>query len=87
MILHIPEFRAMAVCNQHLNHGAFDIDLGPDVVKVVRCKECKHYRDYGKTSLLINAKNVKAGWCKRRTRYDEECRMLPDDFCSYGEAR
>lgn len=87
MILHIPEFRAMAVCNQHLDHGAFDIDLGPDVVKVVRRKECKHYRDYGKTSLLINGKNVKAGWCKRRIRYDEECRMLPDDFCSYGEAR
>lgn len=43
MMLHIPEFRAMAVCNQHLDHGAFDIDLGPDVVKVVRCKECKHY--------------------------------------------
>nr|DAH27843.1 MAG TPA: hypothetical protein [Caudoviricetes sp.] len=40
MMLHIPEFRAMAVCNQHLDHGAFDIDLGPDVVKVVRCKDC-----------------------------------------------
>lgn len=42
MILHIPEFRAMAVCNQHLDHGAFDIDLGPDVVKVVRCRDCAH---------------------------------------------
>ena len=42
MMLHIPEFRAMAVCNQHLDHGAFDIDLGPDVVKVVRCKDCAH---------------------------------------------
>ena len=46
MKIHILEFRAMAVCNQHLDHGAFDIDLGPDVVKVVRCKGCKHYRDY-----------------------------------------
>lgn len=61
--------------------------LNTDFVPVVRCKKCKHYRYYGKTSLLINGKNVKAGWCKRRIRYDEECRMLPDDFCSYGEAR
>ena len=25
--LHIPEFRAMAVCNQHLDHEAFDIEI------------------------------------------------------------
>ena len=41
MKIHIPEFRAMAKCNQHLDHGPIDIDLGPDVVRVVRCKECK----------------------------------------------
>lgn len=67
--------------------GVIDACPTVDAVPVVRCKGCKHYRDYGKTSLLINGKNVKAGWCKRRIRYDEECRMLPDDFCSYGEAR
>lgn len=42
MKIHIPEFRAMAKCNQHLDHGPIDIDLGPDVVRVVRCRDCKH---------------------------------------------
>lgn len=25
--LHIPAFRAMAICNQHMDHEAFDIEL------------------------------------------------------------
>ena len=58
-----------------------------DAVEVVRCRECKHFRHYGKTSLFINGKNIKAGWCQRRIRYDEECRMTADDFCSYGERK
>ena len=57
------------------------------VVPVVRCKDCKHFWHYGKTSLFINGKNIKAGWCQRRIRYDEECRMTADDFCSYGERK
>ena len=58
-----------------------------DSVPVVRCRECKHFRHYGKTSLFINGKNIKAGWCQRRIRYDEEYRMTADDFCSYGERK
>lgn len=58
-----------------------------DFVEVIRCKDCKHYKSYGRTSLLVDSKNIKAGWCQRRMRYDEEHRMLPDDFCSYGERR
>lgn len=58
-----------------------------DVVPVVRCSECKHFQHYGRTSLLVDGKNIKAGWCQRRMRYDEEHRMLPNDFCSYGEKR
>lgn len=27
-----------------------------DAVEVVRCKDCKHFRHYGRTSLLINGK-------------------------------
>ena len=42
MKIHIPAFQAMAKCNEHMNHGPIDIDLGPDVVPVVRCRECKH---------------------------------------------
>ena len=25
--IHIPAFRALAICNQHMNHEAFDIEL------------------------------------------------------------
>lgn len=55
-----------------------------DAVEVVRCRDCRYYFHYGKTSI---SKNVKAGWCQRRTRCDEEIRMAADDFCSYGERR
>ena len=27
--VHVPEFRAMAVCNQHMDHAAFDLTLRP----------------------------------------------------------
>ena len=42
MKIHIPEFKAMAKRNEHLNHGPIDIDLGPDVIQVIRCKDCIH---------------------------------------------
>ena len=42
MKIHIPAFQAMAKCNEHMNHGPIDIDLGPDLVPVVRCRECIH---------------------------------------------
>lgn len=58
-----------------------------DVVPVVRCKGCKHFKHYGKTSLLIDGEHIKAGWCYRRVRYNEEYRMPPDGFCSYGERK
>lgn len=45
MKIHIPAFKAMAKCNEHMNHGPIDIDLGPDVVEVVRCKDCQYYQD------------------------------------------
>ena len=58
-----------------------------DAITVVRCKDCKHYSGYGKTSLFVDGKNIKAGWCVRRIRYDEEFRIISDGFCSYGERR
>lgn len=63
------------------------VEEAVDAVPVVRCKDCKHFKNYGKTSLLIDGKNIKAGWCQRRARYDEEYRMPPDGFCSYGERK
>ena len=65
------------------------IDDAPsvDAVSVVRCKDCEYFNGLAKTSLLVDGKHVKAGWCDRRARWDEEYRMLPDDFCSYGLRR
>ena len=59
-----------------------------DVVEVkCRCADCKHYQRYGRTSLVFEGKNVQAGWCMLRAKTDEEHRMLPFDFCSYGERK
>ena len=46
MKIHIPAFQAMAKCNEHMNHGPIDIDLGPDVAPVVRCKDCAYWAGY-----------------------------------------
>lgn len=58
-----------------------------DAVVVTRREDCKHFKSYGTTSLRIDGKNIKAGWCHRRARYDEEYRMPPDGFCSCGERK
>lgn len=47
-----------------------------DVVEVVRCKDCKHYKD------IFCGLHVQA-YCDREGR---EMRK-PSDFCSYGEKR
>lgn len=60
---------------------------GVDAVKVVRCKECKHY-------------HKKQGWCDEHSSFiddrgvkchpweSNEWRMFDaNDFCSYGERR
>lgn len=53
MKVHIPAFEAMAKGNEYMNHGPIDIDLGPDVVEVVRCKDCRYHQD-----AIINNKGV-----------------------------
>lgn len=66
-------FRAMIVC---------DIAKQPtiDAVPVVRCKECKHYREGEKLS--------PQKFCFRLRGKDGEAigyNFAEDDFCSYGE--
>lgn len=51
-----------------------------DVVPVVRCRECKHYKEsrtkkYG--NLICR--------CTRMGKYDMDYPVRPYDFCSYGE--
>ena len=47
MKIHIPGFQAMAKCNEYMDHGPIDIDLGPNVVAVVRCRECEKAKQVG----------------------------------------
>lgn len=72
MKIHIPAFKAMAKCNEHMNHGPLDIDLGPDVVEVVRCKDCQYYQD---------AKTNKKGFLICPAFGME---ITETDYCSYG---
>ena len=78
MKIHIPVFQAMARCNEYMNHGPFDIDLGPDVVPVVRCRECRHCKetmDHKGPGLFCSI------WGR------EWQRVQPNDFCSYGQRK
>lgn len=54
-------------------HGIAFGGIAPDVVKVVRCKDCR---------FLIDRNDGTYG-CYRH--FVEECKL--DDYCSYGEKR
>ena len=79
MKIHIPAFQAMAKCNEHMNRGPIDIDLGPDVVPVVRCRECRKWEadpdTYGKD-------DGPKGKCMKS--FEE---TYDNDFCSYGQRK
>ena len=72
MKIHIPAFQAMAKCNEYMNHGPIDIDLGSDVVPVVRCRECIYATRPGDN--IVYCDNF-------------ERDMMPDDYCSVGERK
>ena len=55
-----------------MNHGPLDIDLGPDVVEVVLCKDCQYYQD---------AKTNKKGFLICPASGME---ISETDYCSYG---
>lgn len=49
-----------------------------DVVPVVRCKDCKHYKD----ASLEGFKK-----CAYSSTQKHDFMVLPDDFCNYGERK
>ena len=53
--------------------------LANDVVKVVRCKDCKHY------CLSDFRKPNEPKWCELSQEQNEY--PNPNDFCSYGELK
>ena len=60
---------------------AKQIDEAPtvDAVKIVRCKDCKHYKPQKKSAHWEN----RANYCNRIVTI----KVQPDDFCSYGERK
>lgn len=54
-----------------------------DVEQVIRCKDCKHYRNYpnGLCYLHTEPKSNARGYS------GEAVCVEPDDFCSYGERK
>lgn len=54
-----------------------------DAVPVVRCKDCKHYRNHpnGLCYALTEPYDNERGY-----KGDTHC-VEPDDFCSYGERK
>lgn len=97
MKIHIPEFRAMAKCNQHLDHGPIDIDLGPDIVRVVRCRDCINAEPLERNCevnanfymhcRLWRGEECKNVWHKYKRYYRDYSLVQHDDFCSSGERK
>ena len=61
------------------DHGIPFGGIAPDVVKVVRCRECVHWYECEEVCLKIYSDGAVSpyAWQTRR----------PDDFCSYGERK
>lgn len=83
MKIHIPAFQAMARCNEHMDHGPIDIDLGPDVVPVVRCGQCKHSRELDRSDPYENSFVDGCVWCMMG-RGDG---VAKDQFCDEGQRK
>ena len=81
MKIHIPAFQAMAKCKEYMNHGPIDIDLGSDVVPVVRCRECENYDENGDCISL----DLRIGIHSDTINYDF-C-PDPDFYCAYGRRK
>lgn len=53
-----------------------------DVAPVVRCRECKFYREF-----RTKRYNQLMCLCYRMGKHDMEYPVKPDDFCSYGQRK
>lgn len=59
MKIYIPEFKAMAKCNQHLDHPAFDIEIDDDLL--VKHGEWKiAERDMTKHTVIVECSECNA---------------------------
>lgn len=67
-----------------IEQQAAEIDAAQtiDAVEVVRCKDCKHYKEF---RTKRNKQIMRL--CCRMGKNDMEYSVKPDDFCSYGERK
>ncbi len=87
----IPEFTSeMSLVQQAYHRGWNDaidaiVENEPtaDVVEVVRCKDCKHYR---KNISCVGGLYIYNG-CSEWLNEGNEIEVREDDYCSYGEMR
>ena len=84
MKIHIPAYEPSLECTERLRHGEIDIDLGEDVVEVVRCKDCKHSTE--KQGFENRIWNDDCVMCDHIAPSDR-IPMNKNDFCSYGERK
>lgn len=73
---------------EHLNHNEIEIDLGEDVVRVVFCKDCKHFTPFDNGYSWVN-RNRLDGTCDALIKIHDSERyvVLPDHYCSYGKRK
>lgn len=71
----------VCLCNDNYDHHASSLcdhfKNKADVVKVVRCKDCKHNKYEQPNGFIHCHRDIKEGWIFRRTT----------DYCSYGERK
>ena len=63
-------------------HGIAFGYAAPDVVEVVRCRDCKSCRELNRNAFGEEAFAEGVLWCMNQSDG-----VFPDDFCSYGERR
>ena len=71
MKIHIPAFEPMAKCNEHLRHGAIDIDLGENIIEVIRCRDCRWFNEPGCAIRIV----------------DDSDKPTENDYCSFAERK
>lgn len=85
MKIHIPAFKAMAKCNSHLDHAAFDLEISDEALsaagyeKVVRCKECVGCSRWNDQLVCSRISGVMDGYYHGTVDV-----VKPDDYCSHG---
>ena len=85
MKIHVPAFKAMAKCNSHLDHAAFEFEISDETLsaagyeKVVRCEECVCSSRLDDQLVCSRISEVMDGYYHGTVDV-----VKPDDYCSHG---